>query len=472
MGKAEANFGHTLDNSLFDGSRISNPLNVCVVGGAGYVGLITGVGLAELGHQVVNMDVDTGLLELLQQGTSPIYEEGLETVLRRNLESRRLRFSDNFSESVSSSEVVLIAVGTPSRDDGQADLSQVIRVAEELVQCLENYTVVAIKSTVPVGTVELVQSILRREKREGCDFDIVSNPEFLREGKGIEDFFHPDRLVVGTCSQRALNVMRDLYRPLIENNFGECDSRSAIDLTPWVETDLTSAQMIKYASNAFLATRISFVNEIAGMCERLGANVKEVTRGMGFDPRIGHHYLEAGLGFGGPCLEKDLRALIRIAEGVDYDPRVLRSVLDRNERQLEDVIAKLKSFSGYLIYRKIFTLFGLAFKAGTNDVRNSLSIKLVDRLVEEGAIVRAFDPVAIPEARKLRPEVIYYEDPYQSVKDADALLILTDWQQFQELDYDYIRDAMANPFVLDARNILNPESLRAMGISYVGMGLS
>jgi UDPglucose 6-dehydrogenase len=437
---------------------------VCVIGGAGYVGLITGVGLAELGHEVVSVDVDASRLEKLREGVCPIYEQGLEPILRQNLVSGRLRFTDDLPGAVSSSEVVFISVGTPSRDDGQADLSQVIHVAEELARSLETYKVVVIKSTVPVGTVEVIRDILRRKRREGEDFDIVSSPEFLREGKGLYDFFHPDRIVVGTCSQRAREVMKALYHPLIQREGSGAGS------VPLVETDLATAQMIKYASNAFLATRISFINEVAGLCERLGANVTEVARGMGFDPRIGHGYLQPGLGFGGPCLEKDLRALIRMAEETNYEPQLLRAVLDRNARQIEDAIAKLKRLTGNL-HRKRVTVFGLAFKAGTNDVRNSLALKVIDRLLGEGATVRAHDPIAIPEAQALRPGVTYCEDPYEAVHHAEALLILTDWPAFAVLDYKAIRDRMANPCVVDMRNLLDPAAIRAIGMRYTGVGL-
>jgi UDPglucose 6-dehydrogenase len=449
------------------------PTKVSVIGGAGYVGLITGVGLAELGHCVVNVDVDSDRLVRLQEGHSHLFECGLEPLLTRNLDSGRLRFTSDTAAAVAGSDVVFIAVGTPSQEDGRADLSQVIEVAEGLSANLKGYTVVVIKSTVPVGTVEMVRSILRRDLAEGQDFDIVSNPEFLREGKGLFDFFYPDRLVIGAESKKATKFLLELYRPLIHgqvtfpgNPHGELQPRSV----PVVQTSLASAQMIKYSSNAFLATRISFINEIADLCERVGADVREVACGMGHDPRIGHQYLEARLGFGGPCLEKDLRALVRIAEGNGHEASLLKAVLDRNERQVLEVIAKLKRATGYLLYRRTIAVYGLAFKSGTNDVRGSVSLKVLDRLRQEGAVVRAHDPLAIPQARDLRPWLTCCDDPYEAVRQADALLILTDWPEYRDLDYRRVLAQMSAPCILDARNLLDPVALRDLGATYVGLG--
>lgn len=448
-------------------------MNVCVLGGAGYVGLITGLGLAEAGHMVVNVDVDVNRIDKLQNGDSPIYEDGLVPLLRRNIASTHLRFSTDLREAVTSSQVLFIAVGTPSQEDGQVDLAQVIDVTESLARYLDAYKIIVLKSTVPVDTVELVRKILRREKKEGTDFDIVANPEFLREGSGLYDFFYPDRIVIGTCSERARDTMRALYATIATGQVswpGEGLKPHRDSPIPLVETDLGSAQMIKYASNSFLAARISFINEIAAICERVGADVKEVAHGMGFDPRIGHDYLEAGLGFGGPCLEKDLHALIKIAESNGYEPQILRAVLERNDRHVEEVTVKLKHIIGQLLYKKIVAVFGLSFKAGTNDVRNSMALKVVDRLEKEGTIVRAHDPIAIPEARALKPNIDYFEDPYEAVHQADALLILTEWPSYQELDFSQVKEQMAVPCIIDARNLLDWGTLRAMGFTCVGVG--
>ena len=448
-------------------------MDICVVGGAGYVGLVASLGLAEIGHSVTAVDVDEGRIRRLRAGEAPVWEEGIEPLLKRHLPSQRLRFTTELPAAIRSSEVVFIAVGTPPREDEQADLSQVVQVIEELARYLNSYKVLAIKSTVPVGTVELARDILSREKEEGKDFDIVANPEFLREGSGLHDFFYPERIVIGASSERARKTMRALYEPIILGKVRWAakgrDARPRGPV-PVVETDLASAQMIKYASNAFLATRVSFINEIAGLCEKVGANIKEVVRGMGYDPRIGLGYLEAGPGFGGPCLEKDLRALTRIGRGSGYEPQLLRAVLARNEGQVSEVMVKLGSLVGHLLYKKIIAVLGLAFKAGTNDVRNSPALKVIDQLEQQGAVVRAHDPVAIPEAQAIRPHIAYYEDPYEMVRQADALLVLTDWPSFRELDYGEIGARMAAPCILDSRNLLDAAASRALGFTYVGIG--
>jgi UDPglucose 6-dehydrogenase len=436
-----------------------------VVGGAGYVGLVTGVGLAQIGHRVVAVDIDDERVNALNAGRSPILEDGIDLLLERNLANGRIRFTTDFDEAVTQSEFVFVAVGTPSQSDGQADLSQVIQVAEHLRNHLDAYKIVVLKSTVPVGTVELVRDILGEGKEEGRDFDIVSNPEFLREGKGVHDFFEPDRIVIGSSSASALKATRELYAPLI-------DGGNTVDHTPIpvVETDVASAQMIKYASNTFLATRISFINEVAGLCERVGADIREVSRGMGYDPRIGHAYLQAGLGFGGPCLDKDLRALIKMAETSGFEPGLLRSVLERNELQIDDVVRKVKFMIGHLLYHRTIAVFGLAFKAGTNDLRNSMAVKVVTQLRSEGATVRAHDPVDFSGAEQAGISSCYVADPYEAVRGADALMILTDWPEFSALDYGRIHDLMTSPAIVDARNLLDATEMAALGFSYNGIG--
>lgn len=450
--------------------RNKRSLGVCVVGAAGYVGLVTSVGLAAVGHRVTGVDVNEEAVANLERGLSPIHEAGLADVLERCVSSRRLQFTTRLADAVRSAEVVFIAVGTPSRNDGHADLSQVIHVTEDLAHYVDEYKVVVVKSTVPVGTVELVRSILGRQRREGEDFDIVANPEFLREGKGLADFFHPSRIVVGASSERALTIMRTLYEPITTRSNEMVESGNGTERIPLVETDVASAQMIKYAANSFLAMRISFINEIAALCERVGSDVREVARGLGYDPRIGPEYLEAGLGFGGPCLEKDLRALIRIAEETRYEPRLLRAILDRNEQQLREMVAKIKEAVGYLLYRRIVAVFGLAFKAGTNDVRNSLALRLIADLEREGAVVRGYDPLATLPAGAARPDG-YFDDPYAAVAGADALVIATDWPEFRELDYALVRSRMAQPCIVDARNLLNPQAMRDLGFRYTGVGV-
>jgi UDPglucose 6-dehydrogenase len=450
--------------------REYQPMDVCVVGAAGYVGLITSVGLAAIGHRVVGVDVNDGAIASLQQGTSPIYEDGLAPVLEAALHSGRLRFTTDLAAGLESAQLIFVAVGTPSREDGQADLSQVIHVTERLAQYVREYVVVVVKSTVPVGTVELVRSILGREKREGEGFDIVANPEFLREGKGLVDFFHPDRIVVGASSARARAAMRALYQPILDRRVDWGRPEAKAGPVPLVETDVASAQMIKYAANSFLAMRISFINEIAALCDRVGSDIREVARGLGYDPRIGPAYLQAGLGFGGPCLEKDLRALIRIAEETRYEPRFLRAILERNEQQLREVVARIKEAVGYLLYRRIVAVYGRAFKAGTNDLRNSLAMRLIADLEREGAIVRSYDPLA-PLSNGQGGGERVAEDPYETVAQADALVIATDWPEFRDLDYARIRGQMAQPCIVDARNLLDAGNMRDLGFRYMGIGV-
>jgi len=458
-------------------TRENVTMRITVVGGAGYVGLITALGFAELGHYVCAIDISKDKVERLQAGRSPIYEDGvdLDGVIKRNLGSKRISFTTDFSEGARHAEVMFIAVGTPQDARGQADLSQVIEVAQGLLEKIDGYKVIVIKSTVPVGTVELVCDVLNRSLREGEDYDIVSNPEFLREGQGLCDFFNPARIVVGARSDRAREVMRQLYAPFLASEAisaaPETGGLCPHPPVPYLETGITSAQMIKYASNAFLATRVSFINEIASICERVGANVAEVAKGMGHDPRIGQAYLQAGIGFGGPCLEKDLSALTRIAEANDYEPELLRAVLEKNEAQVRQVVRKLKDALGYLLYGKVIAVLGLAFKPGTNDVRTSLALRIIDLLTGEGAVVRAHDPVAIPEARELRPNVEYYDDPYEALQGVHALVILTGWQHFQELDFERIKGLMCAPYVIDGCNLLSKENLRDLGFNYVGVGV-
>lgn len=448
-------------------------MNICVIGGAGYVGLVTGLCLSQLGHQVINVDVDRDRISMLQAGECPIYEKGLASILNHNLDAERIQFSTELARSVTSSQIVFIAVGTPSQDDGRVDLTQITEVAQGLVACLDDYKLLVMKSTVPVGTIDLIRTILGQHKREGSDFDIVVNPEFLREGHGLQDFFYPARIVIGTDSDKAGEIIRDLYQPILSGKppWPE-DGAKPVNTEPVsvIETDLVSAQMIKYASNAFLATRISFINEIAGLCEKIGADVKEVVRGLSDDSRIGNSYMQAGIGFGGPCLEKDLRALIKIAEGDDYQPRLFQAVMDRNDEQIGALIAKLKQLVGSSLQGITVAILGLAFKAETNDVRNSLALRAVDRLEQEGAVIRAHDPVANSDARAVKPDLMYCDDPYQAASGADALLILTEWHCFRNLDYSRIKSLMKSPCIVDGRNLLEPSLLTSLGFSYLGVG--
>lgn len=450
-------------------------MNVCVVGGAGYVGLITGLCLSHIGHQVVNVDIDRRRIQRLQAGDYPIYEDNINPLLERNLRTGRIRFSTELQGTVESSDIVFIAVGTPSKEDGEPDTSQITRVAEDLAGRLDSYKVLVVKSTVPVSTLETLRDILSRENEEGKDFDIVANPEFLREGKGISDFLYPDRIVIGSNSENASRVLREVYEPIIHGRVpGLSDATKIVhvETVPVIETSPASAQIIKYASNAFLATRISFINEIASICDHVGADISEVVRGVGYDPRIGHAYLAPGIGFGGPCLEKDLRALIGISETNGHHPDLLLSVLNKNDNQIEEAFTKFQSLVEGPLNGKIVAVFGLTFKAGTDDVRNSPALKVIAKLNEHEASVRVYDPVANPEVTCLGPLVSWCDDPYEAVDQAHALIISTDWPHFNDLDYSRIKKSMASACILDGRNLLDPQEVRQLNFRYAGIGLS
>ena len=445
-------------------------LNLGIIGGAGYVGLISGIGFARLGHQVTGIDVDHQKIASLKKGHCPIYEEGLEEALRQQLETGRLRLVSEEWDRVRDADLIFVTVGSPAQHDGDADLSQIREAAEHLADPLGHYTIIVIKSTLPLDSQQLMRGVLSRHHKEGQDFDIVINPEFLREGQGLYDFFHPTRIVVGTESERARQVMRELYAPFTSADASDMSGGSLGQQVPLLETSLVDALLIKYAANAYLATRISFINDVAGVCERVGANITEVAKGLGYDPRIGQEYLQAGIGFGGPCLEKDLTAFIHFSQKSDYEPRLLQAVLDLNDRKAHEVAEKTKGILGGDLSGKHITVFGLAFKAGTNDVRGSLSLRIMGMLMQAGATVCGHDPVAIPEAKEVLPQATYCEDPYQAVQDADAILVFTDWPQYQQLSYQKIASSMRTPNLLDGRNALDPDGIKRLGFNYWSIG--
>ena len=448
-------------------------MKVCVLGGAGYVGLVTGLGFAEIGHQVISVDVNTDAVWSLQAGRSHIYEPGLEEALRRNLTAGRIRFSTDQREALSASEVVFITVGTPSLENGKPDLSQIESVAKLMARQMDGHKTIVLKSTVPIGALQAFERIIRAHAPSQANFSVAVNPEFLREGSGLEDFFYPDRIVIGASSKSVYSLIRELYAPIINREYSWTHPRANVNLcepVPVIETDPVSAQIIKYAANAFLATRVSFINEIAAICERVGVDIKGVSKGLGYDPRIGSAYLQAGLGFGGPCLEKDLRALIHHAKRHRFQPKLLDSVLDRNEEQVRLVLAKAREILQGRVRNQTIAVFGLSYKPGTNDVRHSPSMRVVRTLENQGALLRCHDPLAIPDAQALNPSPMYCDDPYEAVDGAAALLILTDWPSYRSLDYAAIKERMASPCIVDARNILDPAELRSLGFSYVSMG--
>ena len=445
--------------------------DVGVIGGAGYVGLVTGVGLAALGHTVISQDVDLRRLDMLRDGKSAVYEDGLEPILRQLIDADQISFTDDQSSTIRGSDVLFIAVGTPSLADGAADMSAVISVAERLRDEIQKYTVVAVKSTVPVGTVKVIVDILSQKLKPGVHFDVVSNPEFLREGSGLIDFFAPSRLIVGSTSDRAFQVMREVYEPLVNGtvvvDVPWINSEREI---PYVETDPTSAQLTKYAANAYLAARISFINEIAGLSEKVGGDIGDIVYGLGLDPRIGPGYLKPGIGFGGPCLDKDLRALITLADENSYDPVLFNGVLRRNELQLREVMNKITRALDSNLYQKRVALLGLAFKEGTNDVRHSLSIRLYRALRDQGASVIGHDFLAVGETVELEPELEASTDIQKVLGGAEVVVALNSEPDYACIDWDAVVAKGTIPYVVDTRGVLDSGAMEALNIPYDVLG--
>jgi UDPglucose 6-dehydrogenase len=428
--------------------------------GAGYVGLVSGACLADFGHDVVCVDQDVAKIAALKRGEIPIYEPGLDELVHSNVKEQRLAFTTGLEASVRTADAVFIAVGTPSRrGDGHADLSFVYAAAREIAAALDGFTTVITKSTVPVGTGDEVERIIR-EARPDADVVVVSNPEFLREGAAIYDFKHPDRIVVGMRDERAKNVMAEIYRPL------------ALNRPPMLYTTRRSAELIKYAANAFLATKIAFINEIADLCEKAEADVQDVARGIGLDNRIGAKFLHAGPGFGGSCFPKDVRALIKTAQDYEVSLRILETVITVNDARKRAMARKVSAvFSGALRGKNVSVL-GLTFKPNTDDMREAPSIALITALQDMGAGVRVFDPAGMNQAKAVLKNVTYCADAYDCAEAADALVIATEWEQFRALDLDRLRDLMACPVVIDLRNIYCPEDMNRRGFAYACVGRS
>lgn len=435
------------------------PLDLCVVG-AGYVGLVTGACLAELGHRVVCVDSDAGKLRALKSGKVPIHEPGLNELFRKGIRSKRLSFAGSVEEGLRHkgrrAAVVFIAVGTPPRPDGSADLSAVEAVAETVARHMDSYTVIVDKSTVPVETGEWVSRTVQRFNKSGTAYDVVSNPEFLSEGSAVKDFLHPDRVVLGVSSKRAETVMRQVYAPL---------------KTTVLVTDVKSAELIKHASNSFLATKISYINAVSALCEKVGADVKLVAQGMGLDRRIGPMFLNAGIGFGGFCFPKDLEAFYWISRQKGYDFQLLKAVKEINDHQKGWVARKIEE-KLWNLEGKTVALLGLAFKPDTDDMRFAPSIDVAAGLKARGVRVRAFDPISMDRARRI-PEfkgVHFAKDEYDALKGADAAAVVTEWPRFKELDLKKAKRAMRTPVLLDGRNVFDPEAAREAGFDYCGVG--
>lgn len=427
---------------------------ICVIG-VGYVGVVTGACFADLGNRVIALDVNEQRIANLKKGIMPIYEPGLEELVKRNVQAGRLTFTTDYAEAVKGTEFAFIAVGTPSGGSGEADLQYVAAAAKSIAENMSAPLIIINKSTVPVGTGDWVADIIKRSQKTPVDFSVVSCPEFLREGSAIGDFLQPHRTVLGSTDKEAANKVAQLHLPL---------------RAPIVITDLRTAEMIKYASNAFLATKISFINEIANICEALGADVKEVAAGMGYDARIGRHFLDAGLGWGGSCFPKDVLALAYMAEEAGLDPRILNTVMDVNYERRKTAVEHVKNMVGGSLKDKTIGLLGLAFKPNTDDMRDAPAIDIARELTAEGAVVRAYDPVAMDVARGILPAVEMHKNAYSLADGCDALMVITEWNEFKQLDLEKLKSLLKTPVIFDGRNIYDPRTMRGLGYTYRAVG--
>ena len=428
-------------------------MNIAIIG-SGYVGLVSGACFAELGNRVICVDNDAKKIIALKKGVIPIYEPGLRELITINMKKKRLKFTTSIKEAVSSSQIIFIAVGTPSKAGGEADLTGIENVARNIAKNIFGYRLIVEKSTVPVETGEWVKHTIATYKKNKAKFDVASNPEFLREGQAINDFMHPDRIVIGVESKKAKELLIGLYGPLN---------------APIVVTDIKSAELIKHASNSFLAAKISFINALSVICEKTGADVIQVARGMGLDKRIGQSFLKAGIGYGGSCFPKDVDAFITISERIGYSFEMLKAVKKINQQQQEYFLNKIKNLL-WIIKDKRIAVLGLSFKPNTDDIRNAPAIEIVKALQEEGAVIRAYDPQAMERAKKVLKGVNFCADPYLACKGSDCLLLMTEWDEFKELDFSKIRKLMHRPLLVDGRNIYKADQLKKAGFKYSAIG--
>jgi UDPglucose 6-dehydrogenase len=419
--------------------------------------LVSGACFAEFGVDVTCVDVDETKIEKLKSGIIPIYEPGLDTLVEKNVNAGRLHFTTEIGSAVEGAQAVFLAVGTPPKEDGSPDMSYYQQAAKDVAEAMNGYKVLVTKSTVPIGTGKWLREFVTKNLKVQTDFGVASNPEFLREGAAIDDFMRPDRVVIGSNEPEAIEVMKELYRPLY------------LIETPIVITSLEAAELIKYAANAFLATKITFINEVANLCDAIGCDVHDVARGMGMDNRIGRKFLHPGPGYGGSCFPKDTRALTTVADQFGVETRIVDAVIDANERQREAMIPKIEKLVGSLDGKQIGIL-GLAFKPETDDMRESPAIDIIRSLLDRGVKIRAYDPVAMDEARHCLPEIEYATDEYDAIRDADALVIVTEWNQFRALDMDKVKQLLKAPKIADLRNIYEPQDMRELGFDYVGVG--
>ncbi|MDG1665547.1 MAG: UDP-glucose/GDP-mannose dehydrogenase family protein [Hellea sp.] len=426
--------------------------------GTGYVGLVSGVCLADFGHEVICVDNDNAKIEMLNSGEVPIFEPNLKTLVNKNVNASRLKFTTDLKESMNSANVVFIAVGTPSRrGDGHADLSYVYAATNEISKHINKFTVIATKSTVPVGTGDEIEKILSKNHSKN-KFSVVSNPEFLREGAAIKDFKHPDRIIVGAECNDAVEIMKAVYRPLFINE------------TPILFTNRRTSELIKYASNSFLATKISFINEMADLCENVGADVQALARGMGLDKRIAPKFLHAGPGYGGSCFPKDTTALIRTAEEAEVSLPIIQSVIKSNEARKHKMVQKIIHFFNGDLNNKTLAFLGLAFKPNTDDMRDAASLTIIPELQNNGALIKVYDPASMKEAKSLLQNIDYTKNSYDCIKGADALIILTEWDEFRALDMIRVKKSLRSPNIIDLRNIYNPQSMEEYGFNYTSVG--
>lgn len=429
---------------------------ICVIG-TGYVGLVTGACLADFGNRVICADIDEDKIQKLLKGIIPIYEPGLKEVVDRNVKKKYLFFSTDVVASIRDSEVIFIAVGTPPGAGGEADLSTVLKVSETIAKNLNGYKVIVTKSTVPAGTGQKVRQVILRHGPAQAEFDVVSNPEFLREGSAVDDFMRPDRVVIGASSEKAIEIMRQVYRPLYINE------------TPMVITNVETSEMIKYASNAFLAVKISFINEVANICDKIGADVKVVAKAMGLDGRISPKFLHAGAGYGGSCFPKDTLALLKTSQDVGVPTMVVEAAIKANEKQKLSMVEKIKQLTGDL-KGKTIALLGIAFKPNTDDTRDAPSLVIMDEVLKAGGKIRAYDPAAMDVVRSSYPDVTFAADPYEAAQGADCLVLVTEWNEFRDLDMQNIKQLLKSPKVLDGRNVWDPKTMKETGFEYLGIG--
>ena len=431
-------------------------MHIAVIG-TGYVGLVTGACFAEFGVEVTCVDVDTTKIDKLNNGIIPIYEPGLDKIVKKNADAGRLHFTTDIKSAVEGALIVFLAVGTPPQADGTPDMSYYRQAAKDIAESINGYKVLVTKSTVPVGTGKWLRDFVTENLKIETDFGVASNPEFLREGAAIEDFMRPDRVVIGSNEDRAIDVMKDLYRPLY------------LIETPIVITSLEAAELIKYAANAFLATKITFINEVANLCDAIGCDVHDVARGMGMDNRIGRKFLHPGPGYGGSCFPKDTRALTTVADQFGVETRIVDAVIEANERQRDAMIPKIEKLVGDLSGKQIGIL-GLSFKPETDDMRESPAIDIIAQLLKRGASVKAFDPVAMDESRHFIDGIDYASDEYDAITGADVMIIVTEWNQFRALDLEKVKRLLKAPKIADLRNIYEPKDMRDLGFEYVGVG--